>query len=236
MADDEVREEQAEELEAVEAIFGEDFKLLNPANETTGTGARFHVDVSADATDGGDEPSSSVARVRLEFTHTESYPRQPVSVTVNLINGLTAVDRKQLQAVVDSVAADSVDMVSVFPVCDAARDWLCDHTSHPSASSAGHVPGAGSDVGASDSRFETIDVTTSDKVEVISSKAVGTPVTKESFESWRAAFLDELRKVSDSPNENESSQKMSGREFFESKIVVVSAESESFWEAEAEVS
>lgn len=232
MADEEAREEQAGELEAVEAIFGEDFKLLEAADEVTGTGARFLVNVSADTMDGADEHSTSAARVRLEFTHTKTYPKEPVSVLVNILSGLTALDRKQLQTVVDSVAADSIDMVSVFPICDAARDWLCDHSSGPASSSgAGLTSGAG--LGPeSESRFETIDITTTDKVEVISSKAVGTPVTKETFEQWRTEFLAEMKDTKDAA-QREDTQKMTGREYFESKIVVVSAESESFWEAEA---
>lgn len=237
MADEEARQEQAGELEAVEAIFGEDFKLLEPADEVTGTGARFHVDVSADSTDEADEHSSSAARVRLEFTHTETYPREPVSVLVNVMNGLTALDRKQLQTVVDNVAADSGDMVSVFPICDATRDWLFDHDSGPSsASGPGQSLGADLSGKESDSRFETIDITTTDKVEVISSKAVGTPVTKESFEQWRTSFLAETHDSNDSALRENTPQKMTGREYFESKTVVVSAESESFWEAEAGIS
>lgn len=240
MVDEELREEQATELESVEAIFGEDFRLLEAADEATGTGARFRVDICAESADGAEQgPSSHPARVRLEFTHTTQYPREPISVLVNLLDGLVASDRKRLQSVVDSVAEESKDIVSVFAICDAARDWLCDEASGATtALETNRAPGALSHNNDLESRFETVDFLATEKVEVISSKAIGTPVTKESFEEWRIAFLAELENIrlNDGTRNDKDSSKMTGREFFESRTVVVTAEGESFWEAEASLS
>lgn len=222
--DAEIREEQEAELEAIEAIFDDDYELLEEASAISG--ARFRVDLTDDA--------DTDVKMRLMFTHTEQYPREAITVVAHTLGGVSGPRRKMLQDHLETVSKENVDMAAAYTVCEAARDWLAQHV--VGAASGGGV-GQGKDGGDDEEqvhKFETLDATQGEKVEVISSKAVGTPVTAETFAVWRERFLQELEQGKTKEElENKLDEKMTGREFFESRTMVVSAESESFWEAEA---
>lgn len=230
MADDEAREEQAAELEALEAIFGDnDFQLLDADDNGC---ARFQVELSDDDDGGGDG-----LRIRLIFTHTPTYPRMSIHVVAHPLSGVSAPGRKQLQTHLEEVASNSIDMPAAFTLCEAARDWMAEH----GGSGAGTVNSVGGGYKTAgndndDNKFETIESTQTEKVEVVSSKAIGTPVSAESFATWREAFvrlMDEKKSKAQRERERDAGSKLTGREFFESRTVVVSAESASFWESEA---
>lgn len=233
MADDEAREEQAAELEALEAIFGDDdFQLLDADDNGC---ARFQVELSEDD-DGGDG-----LRVRLIFTHTPNYPRESIHVVAHPLSGVSAPGRKQLQTHLEEVASNSIDMPAAFTLCEAARDWMTEHGGG-GGGGAGTENSVGGGYRTADNdkddgnKFETMDSTQTEKVEVVSSKAIGTPVTVESFATWREAFvrlMDEKKSQAQRERERDAGSKLTGREFFESRTVVVSAESASFWESEA---
>lgn len=209
------KEDQALELEALEAIFGDEFRLVEAP--TKSSGARFEVDL----TDNGD----GSVKLRLVFTHALGYPDEPLGVVVHALEGLPTPMRKRLQVHLEGCAKENVQNVAVYALCEEAKDWLDQHVvGKPVVDVEEDGP----------SKFETLDATQQDKVEVISSKAIGTPVTPESFAEWRAKFEAEIEALkTKEEREMEENQKMTGRQMFESKIVVVSAESESFWEAEA---
>lgn len=215
--EDELREEQAAELEALEAIFGDDYSLLE--EPTKMAGARFQVELADDA--------DNNVRIHLVFTHTPKYPHERVLVVVNALSGVSGSRRKVLQTHLDSVAEDSIGMPAAYSICEAARDWLAEHV----------VGGVDDDDGKGQdeaSKFETLDTTQQERVEIISSKSVGTPVTIENFQQWRENFLQDLKASKTKEQiELETNTKMTGREFFESRTVVLSEKSASFWESEA---
>lgn len=212
-------EEQDVELEALEAIFAHEYHLLEPPSASIG--ARFEIDIEDD--------TSHTVKLKLSFTHTKNYPEEPIIVVAHALEGLTTPSRKKLQDHLEAMAKENaaVRNPSVFTLCEDAKQWLRDNV-------VGEVV-IDEDVQREEAKkFETFDSTQEEKVEVISSKAVGTPVTRESFPIWQAKFL--AGKAAQKTKEQlarETNVKMTGRQLFESKTVVVSAESESFWEAEA---
>lgn len=216
------KEEQEAELEALEAIFAEEFRVLE---QQSTDGARFEIDLVDDV--------SETVRFRLVITHTHEYPAQVPVVVVHAIEGLPTSKRKQLQNHMEKEAKEFAkdNMASAFSLCESAKEWVGIHV-------VGTVEkdkfADDTDDDGNKGRFETLDATQGEKVEVISSKAMGTPVTVESFEIWQLQFLANVHemKVENKVTKNVNN-KMSGREFFESKAVVVSSESESFWENEA---
>lgn len=227
MADEEAREEQAAELEAVEAIFGTDFEQLDN-NDAKAVGcARFQVTLN-------DIDTPDKAAVRLTFSHTPTYPQaMPIRAVAHPLCGISAPQRKALQAHIDQVAKDSVGMPAAYTICEEAREFIVSQQGGGGGDEDEDGEGGG---GKSGSKFETLDSTQRDKVEVISSKAVGTPVTVETFADWREAFLQEFvynGKTKEDVEKEEGGEKMTGREFFESRTVVVTEESASFWESEA---
>lgn len=216
----EPKEEQDTELEALEAIFGPEFHILEQASASKG--ARFEIDVQ-------DDDTSQTVKLKLTFTHTPNYPNEPVVVVVHALEGLTTPNRKRLQDHLEVLAKENavVEMPSVFTLHEAAREWLTDNVvGQPVIDKEAEEALA--------KKFETFDATRRDKVEVISSKAIGSPVTVKSFSEWREKFdVEKQAQKTKEQLEKEFSPKMTGRQLFESKTVVVTVESESFWEAEA---
>lgn len=204
----EFAEEQAEEVEALEAIFEEEFHLEDPPSETTG--ARFRVNVSE-----GD------ARVRLSFAHPPDYPASATSVTVLALDGVSAPQRRALQTALAQSAADAVPGPAAYTVCDAAREWLA--AADPSAGEDEEEDVAG--------KFETIDAAAATAVERVAAKALGTPVTPESFAEWATKFRTEMEEKKGKVEV--VGEKMTGRAMFEAKMADVGADAE-LWELEAD--
>jgi RWD domain/DRG Family Regulatory Proteins, Tma46 len=209
-------EDQAAELEALEAIFMDDYKRTD--GPTAARGARFSVSLVPEA--------APDVQLRLDFEHPSAYPDAPLVVTALALAGLSAPRRRALQAAADEAAAEHAGMPSAFSIVEAIKEWVEEHVAE------------GGDGGASEEDggvFETRDVTMAAKVEVIASKAIGTPVTVESFAVWRDAFVAELDAAKSAEERaREVDPKPTGRELFESKAAVVTGESESFWEQEAD--
>lgn len=211
------KEEQATELEALEAIFASEYHLLESPSESLG--ARFEIDVE-------DDISHSV-KLKMSFTHTKKYPEEPIIVVAHPLQGLTTPNRKKLQLFLEGKAEENADlaMPCAFTLCEEAKDWLRDNVVGQPVVDEEHEREMAK-------KFETFDASLEEKVEVIQSKAVGTPVTVESFSVWQAEFLVEMEAKRSARVASEPNLKMTGRQQFESKIIL-SAESESFWEAEA---
>lgn len=208
-------EDQAEELEALEAIFDTDFRLLQPPCDSCG--ARFEIDLVDDL--------SETVKLRIIFTHTSQYPAEPLSLVVHALEGLSTPRRKDLQIYLESVAKDCIEVPCAYTICEKAKEWIEENV-------VGNI--VEDDEDEPSTKFETLDSTQDEKVEVISNKAVGTPVTVKSFAAWREEFLNELDTgKSKEQAEKEKNTKVTGRVFFESRTIVVSVESESFWECEA---
>lgn len=210
------REEQEAELEALEAIFMDEFSVSDVA--TSARGARFSVSLTPEGAPG--------VHVRMDFEHSLGYPDEALVATALALAGLSAPRRAALHKRVDQIVADGVGGPCVFGVCEGVKDWLCEGGEEEEEEEE-----------AEGGAFETRDVTTAAKVEVIASKAIGTPVTVESFRDWRDRFEKEMqgRKTAEE-RRREAIVKPSGRELFElnKATVAVSGESESFWEAEAD--
>jgi RWD domain/DRG Family Regulatory Proteins, Tma46 len=210
-------EEQAAEIEALDAIFMDDFKLVDGPNSLRG--ARFEIFLFPE--------SAPDVRLRMIFEHPLAYPDEPVVVTAHALAGVSAPKRKALQEFSGQVATENAGMPSVFEICENVKRWIEDNV--------GDVEEESSDSDVDGSQFETRDTSAAAKVEVVASKAIGTTVTVESFMAWRESFLLEINQAKAvSEKTAESNKKLTGRQLFEQSKAVVSEESESFWEHEAE--
>jgi RWD domain/DRG Family Regulatory Proteins, Tma46 len=212
-------EEQAAELEALDAIFQEDFKVTNEAS--VAHGARFEISLLPDG--------APDVRLRLTFEHSLAYPDEPLAATAHVLSGLTAPRRKAIQTVVDATAEGNIGAPSAFTIIEAVREWV------EADARQGMEVEEEEDDEVDAAQFETRDASTAAKVEVIASKAIGTPVSVESFAEWRNKFeaeIQEMKSASEKTIENNS--KATGRQLFEQNKAVVSGDSESFWESIAE--
>lgn len=209
-------EEQAAELEALEAIFQGDYRLIESA--TSERGARFDIQIAPD--------SPSDLRLRVAFEHTIDYPTTCILVTIHALSGLSAIKRKALQGVVENLASENIGIPSAFTICEGLNEWLYENMDDVNDISAEQE----------EESFETRDTSAVAKVEVVASKAIGTPVTVETFAAWREKFLEELEgKKTEEQRAMEMNTKLTGRQLFEQSKDIVSGESESLWEMEAEL-
>lgn len=211
--------EQLDEIEALEAIFDADFTLDSPPTpsdaSTSGSpseGARFRVSVQ-----------EGPARVRISFAHPPAYPSSATCVSVLALAGVSAPQRRLLQDLLASAARACAPEPAGWAVCDAAREWLA------SAGACAGDEGGDDDDGAG--RFETIDAAAATAVERVAAKALGTPVTLESFAEWARGFREERERGRGKVEV--AGGKMTGRAMFEEKMVDVDADAE-LWELEAD--
>lgn len=212
-------EDQAAELEALEAIFMDEFMLKEPPSASRG--ARFQIMLTSDVT-----PD---VKIQMGFEHALDYPESPLVVSATTLSGLSGPRRKAVQAKADECAEENLGFPSAFTVCEAVKEWIEENVAD------GGDAGENEEDEEESNMFETRDVTMAAKVEVIASKAIGTPVTADSFSTWRDSFLAEIEaKKTAEEKARESDPRPTGRQLFELKKAVVSGESESFWEQEAE--
>ena len=115
-------EEQANELEALEAIYGDDFKKLDDSPPT------FEVTLVPEAGAGEDVNHVSVA---LKVVYTPTYPEAPPELELRAVRrgGLTDEGLVEcLQLVRDAASSDDVlGMAMVYTLAEKCIEWLVDH-------------------------------------------------------------------------------------------------------------
>lgn len=113
-------EEQAMELEALEAIYTDDFSLLPPSPHPS-----FELRLLPE-TGGGDDVNH--VGVTLTVRYTPTYPETPPSLSVRPFKGLEG-GVAALQAIVEEAAASEelAGTPMVYAIVEMVKEWLQDH-------------------------------------------------------------------------------------------------------------
>jgi predicted esterase len=111
--------EQAEELEALEAIFGGEYRLLTAAPPA----CAVRLPAAADGDGGSGRPPAS-AHFELRVRMSPGYPAQ-APPAIDVVGPLAAADprRGALLAHLAAVAADNAGAGCVYQLVEAAREW-----------------------------------------------------------------------------------------------------------------
>jgi len=171
MSDDEMLEDQKMEIEALESIYPDEFKIMSEDPY------RLSVDILEDDDDGDQ------IGLRLIAELPPNYPNEPPELEMSIVR---KISRDQLAACLEHVRGlvdENLGMPMVFTLAGAATEWLQENVVGQPDKEEQWERGKQS--------FETFsDQVIYDVTEAAASR--GTPVTPESFAIWKAAFDKEM--------------------------------------------
>ncbi|KAA8491037.1 RWD domain-containing protein [Porphyridium purpureum] len=215
-------DDRLQELEALEAIFGPELKLGGDGDESAQQVAQGHARFQLQL----DEPLYGV-RARLAFRYTPQYPDAAPEISVLVDQGVSAAAGAALQKVLLDEAQSQLGLPMIYTLHTVAKEWIADHAIGGDEGRAG-----ASTVGVVEASFETRDLQAEHADDA--KKFHGTPVTPESFAEWKVKFDAEHRAHTTEEVTEGRDERMSGRALFETNKAVISEESLSLWEDEAD--
>jgi hypothetical protein len=187
-------QEQADELGALEAIYGNAFS----------SGGAAGVTISIQPSLGGLGERVWVS-CTLRCVYTPDYPDAPADLSLEALSGLSDAQAAELRGEMLSAALENAGAPYVFAVAERLREWLTAHNEKPSDGSAfddmmrrARAKEAPVSASAAFSREDDpsikrrVVISAAEEDSAEKRKRDGTPVTPESFSAWRAAFEADL--------------------------------------------
>lgn len=223
-------DEQAVELEMLQAMFMEDFVI-----ERAEPPAAFHIDLFPESS--GDEGANHVA-AELHVTYTPSYPEEPPELRLVPKLGLSDALAREAQAMLLAATEELLGAAMIWSLAERTQAWLREHNAAPAtnmhdemmkrkaggADAGGEALGAGAAGGTSGDGGDAEEDEDGTGAGVGGKRKAGgglevderrvhssyTPVTPENFAAWRAGFEARRGVVA-----AEASTKLTGRQLFE---------------------
>ncbi|KAF5745192.1 RWD domain-containing protein 1 [Tripterygium wilfordii] len=192
-------QEQAMEIEALEAILMDDFKEIHSGESGLNTSKPCFQITLSPQDDELDESITTPVQLGLVFSHTEKYPDEPPLLNVKSIRGIQVNDLRILKEKLEQEASENLGMAMIYTLFTSAQEWLSESF--------------GEDVNAENVEEEVA------KDDVIIPH--GEPVTVDTFMAWRERFeaelaLERAKLMPESALSAAKEKKISGRQWFES--------------------
>ncbi|PAA86354.1 hypothetical protein BOX15_Mlig009399g2 [Macrostomum lignano] len=174
-------EERASELEALESIYADDFRLLSVDDDGGGASgessslASFEIDIRSREVPTGPNGALETAACCLHFEYTPDYPNQAPTFAVLDSQNLTDSDLDSLQSLMETTCEESLGCVMIFSVVSAVQEALQDVAER-----------------LEETRRHAEEARQRQLEEEERRKVVGTPVTPETFGEWRRRFDAEM--------------------------------------------
>lgn len=214
-------EEQSMELEALEAIYADAFSMTSEKPLEW----RIHLE----PTEGG---AGEVNHVGINFICRipEQYPDEAPDVDVEVAKGLTPKQCEELVLLARTQAQENVGMAMGYTIAECLKEWLADNNVPSAVDGSMHgemlrrmAEGDRGRQKIQDEQERAAKARAEDEEddETIRRRrqADGTPVTRESFTAWKAAF--DLEMTSGKATAVDSGVgKLSGKELFLRQLVV----------------
>ncbi|MBN3305739.1 RWDD1 protein, partial [Amia calva] len=183
-------EEQRNELEALESIYPDSFTVLseNPAS--------FTITMTSDP--GEDDET---VQTTLKFTYVEKYPDEPPLYEIFSQENLEDSDVTSILALLEQQAEENQGMVMIFTLVTAVQEKL------------NEIVDQIKNRREEEKRRKEKEAEEAEKVQFH-----GTPVTIESFLSWKANFeieMSELRRKRQKEEDMSGKNKLTGKKLFE---------------------
>lgn len=199
--------EQAEEIEALSAILMDEFSPLEgplPAgwaeklqSDHPSTIKAYRILVTpTSGLDAGEAAASHAKQLDLVFAHTPTYPDEPPLIKPRSVRGLSDAELAEMAAVVDEQVEANAGMAMMFAVVSAAQEWLRSRVSLEEG--GGGAAGASTSGGGGDNNnYELTEeeaklaeerAREEEEARAAAARALGTPVTPETFDAWRRRF------------------------------------------------
>eukprot|EP01027_Heterolobosea_sp_BB2_P011634 GEZU01016931.1.p1 GENE.GEZU01016931.1~~GEZU01016931.1.p1 ORF type:complete len:266 (+),score=76.03 GEZU01016931.1:25-798(+) len=210
-------EEQTNEIEALKAIYLDDFEEVDTKP------MKFKINIYPHTGEGDDV---NFVGATLQVTYTPKYPEELPIVNVFPLNGLTKAEADELKAFLDQVAQDNLNgMVMIFTLASEAQQWLLQRNDRREQEQNEMNLAAELAKKEEEKKKELAKLTRFSDVEGVEEKRLkGTPVTIEAFREWKIKF-DEERLAKQKQAEQEAEKtintqkkvRMTGRQLFESR-------------------
>lgn len=167
------------EIEALEAIFDEEFKPDSEQPEK-----KFSVVIN--------DLEFLSKEIVLDFKYPETYPDVPAEFDIQPTLQLTNDQKERVREAMAAAAAEEAGNAMVFAMVTAAKDWLTENFD-------------------ADNEVEEQEKVVAPE---LTQEERGTPVTKENFIEWHAAFLAQM-KAQGKWTEAAKQEGLTGRQLFE---------------------
>ncbi|XP_050701183.1 RWD domain-containing protein 1-like [Eriocheir sinensis] len=188
------KEEQNNEIEALESIYPEEFEILevDPYH-------KFRISVKTEGSEVGSELEVAPAEISLNFEYTPTYPDEPPIMEVLPEENIEDEELEDLREQLQEQCTENLGMVMVFTLVSYSLEWLSTHKE-----------------GLARSAKEEKELRKKELEEAERKKFEGTRVTVETFLAWKALFDKELQALrSEKEREEEKNKKFTGRELFQ---------------------
>ncbi|XP_041463278.1 RWD domain-containing protein 1-like [Lytechinus variegatus] len=192
------KEEQVNEIEALESIYPDEFSVLE-----TKPFHVFQVTVSAEEESGEDEEEEKgQLSVTLKFTYTPCYPEEAPIFEVILDDELAQDYEQQISELVQAQIEENIGMAMIFAIVSASQEFLNEKIDEIKATK--------------DDRKRRIEEEKKRAEEEAANKLKGTLVTIESFLAWKERFDQEQKelKAKQSAASDSTAGKLTGKELF----------------------
>ncbi|GIY06596.1 RWD domain-containing protein 1 [Caerostris darwini] len=204
------KEEQRNEIEALESIYSNELKIVSDDPEYS-----FTVDIKTESLK--HDPDDYMA-VSLKFTYVPTYPDEAPIMEIAESENLSDQDMEELVEFLQSKTEENLGMVMVYTLVSEASEWLNKKL-----------------VTSSSEKKEAEERRIREAEEEERNRFDGVRVTVESFMSWKAKFDQEVAELKKLQAKDEVvSKKLTGRELFEKDRSLVDSDLQ-FLQDEGEV-
>ena len=205
----ELLDEQAMEVEALESILMDDMQMVEGSEGIAGAthAPCYQIAVSAlgDGEEEDPDDATQTARLGLVFSHTPAYPETPPLLRCRSIEGLFDAELVEVTERLRKHAEGLVGMAMIFDLATEAKEWM---------------RGRAGVVDAVEETPEMFQRRLEEEAEerLKAMRAVGAPVTVESFNEWVTRFEAETGTAASAASAaRERANRMTGRRYFEEK-------------------
>jgi len=205
-AEMEYAEEQAMELEALEAIWPEEFGPLGddaPPAEWPEEPTIYKVDLTPG--EDGEDASNDDLVMQLVFQHTPSYPEEAPRLRLRSVRGLTDAEMSAVTEMINQLVEENMGMAMIYTLGEAAKEWLRDKANVQVVE----------EVDPETLKARAIE---EEERKLAEARALGTPVTPENFKVWQQAHeAERALERAQAPDlllAKEVEKRMTGKQYF----------------------
>ncbi|KAG8186832.1 hypothetical protein JTE90_020510 [Oedothorax gibbosus] len=205
------KEEQRNEIEALESIYPSELKVLTDEPQY-----EFTVDIRTDPSRNYPDEHMFIC---LKFTYVPNYPDEAPLIEIEDSENFSEEDETDILSFLHSKVEENLGMVMVFTLVSEASEWLNKRI-----------------VDNIEKREKAEELRIQKAEEEERNRFDGVRVTVESFMSWKAKFDQEMEELKKLQGKQEViSNKLTGRELFEKDKTLVDSDLKFLQDGEEEV-
>ena len=232
-SEDENRLEQDDEIEALQSMYPDDFKLIEGTAKPT-------YRISIFPTEPADDEVNHIA-CELEVEYPLTYPSETgPNMKILPLEKLTSSQITTLEKIANDCAEENIGCAAVFMVIGAVSEWLTENNEDPGDGSVfsemmrrqRDSQRAQEEAEAANTAAEAAENADMTEEEIMAArrKLEGTPCTDETFNAWNTAFMAEVAaqrakegrvglRSNKAGGENDPEAYMTGKQWFERKML-----------------